>query len=89
MGSEEVFLENMPLEHFDAALRPKVQDSWIPHTHLPKGLSFFALLSSTGGIFGNRGQINNATGIIYQGASARYRAAYGEKCISLNVGLCY
>lgn len=77
----------MPFEHFDAALRPKVQGSWNLHAHLPKGLDFFLLLSSTGGVFGSRGQSNYATGNTYQDALARYRTANGEKCISLNVGL--
>ena len=77
----------MPFENFDAALRPKVQGSWNLHTHLPKDLDFFVLLSSTGGVFGSRGQSNYATGNTYQDALARYRTANGEKCISLNVGL--
>ena len=77
----------MPFENFDAALRPKVQGSWNLHAHLPKGLDFFILLSSTGGVFGSRGQSNYATGNTYQDALARYRVANGEKCISLNVGL--
>ena len=77
----------MPFENFDAALRPKVQGSWNLHAHLPKGLDFFILLSSTGGVFGTRGQSNYATGNTYQDALARYRAANGEHCISLNVGL--
>lgn len=87
MGLEEGFLENTPLEHFDAALWPKVQCSLILRAHLPKGLDSSILLSSPGGIFGNRGQNNYATGITYQDAFSRYRAADGEKCISLNVGL--
>ncbi|KAL8726146.1 MAG: hypothetical protein Q9166_006903 [cf. Caloplaca sp. 2 TL-2023] len=79
--------ENMTLENFNAALRPKVQGSWNLHTHLPHAMDFFILLSSTGGVFGNRGQSNYAAGNTYQDALARYRVSRGEKCISLNLGL--
>ena len=77
----------MSLENFKAALKPKVQGSWNLHAHLPKGLDFFILLSSTGGIFGGRGQSNYAAGNTYQDALARHRVSQGEKCISLNLGL--
>lgn len=77
----------MSLENFDAALKPKVQGSWNLHAHLPKGMDFFILLSSTGGIFGGRGQSNYAAGNTYQDALARHRVSLGERCISLNLGL--
>ena len=77
----------MELENFNAALRPKVQGSWNLHAHLPKGMDFFVLLSSTGGVFGSRGQSNYAVGNTYQDSFARYRLLLGEKAISLNLGL--
>ena len=77
----------MELENFNAALRPKVQGSWNLHAHLPKGMDFFVLLSSTGGVFGSRGQSNYAAGNTYQDSFARYRLSLGEKAISLNLGL--
>lgn len=77
----------MTLENFRLALLPKVQGSWNLHTHLPKKMDFFVLLSSTGGVFGNRGQSNYAAGNTYQDALARHRVSLGEKCISLNLGL--
>lgn len=77
----------MDLENFNAALRPKVQGSWNLHAHLPKGMDFFVLLSSTGGVFGSRGQSNYAAGNTYQDSFARYRVSLGEKAISLNLGL--
>jgi len=77
----------MSLENFNAALKPKVQGSWNLHAHLPKGMDFFILLSSTGGIFGGRGQSNYAAGNTYQDALARHRVSLRERCMSLNLGL--
>lgn len=85
--SQDGLFENMSFENFDAVLRPKVQGSWNLHCLLPKGLEFFILLSSTGGVFGSRGQSSYAAGNTYQDALARYRTANGEKAISLNLGL--
>ena len=50
-------------------------------------MDFFVLLSSTGGVFGSRGQSNYAAGSTYQDAFAKYRVSLGEKCISLDLGL--
>lgn len=77
----------MTAASFQAALQPKVQGSWNLHLHLPKSMDFFVLLSSTGGVIGNRGQSNYAAANTYQDALARYRVSVGEKCISLNLGL--
>ncbi|KAL9600828.1 MAG: hypothetical protein Q9179_003083 [Wetmoreana sp. 5 TL-2023] len=77
----------MTLGNFEAALRPKVQGSWNLHSHLPKAMDFFILLSSTGGVFGSRGQSNYAAGNTFQDALARYRVSRGEKAMSLNLGL--
>ncbi|KAL8893510.1 MAG: hypothetical protein Q9192_005191 [Flavoplaca navasiana] len=79
--------DNMTLENFEAALRPKVQGTWNLHVHLPRSMDFFILLSSTGGVFGSRGQSNYAAGNTYQDALAQYRVSKGEKCTSLNLGL--
>ena len=77
----------MNIENFKAAVQPKVQGSWNLHAHLPKAMDFFVLLSSTGGVFGSRGQSNYAAGNTYQDSLARYRVSLGEKAISLNLGL--
>jgi acyl carrier protein len=77
----------MSHDNFHAALRPKVQGTWNLHKFLPSGMDFFVLLSSTGGVFGSRGQSNYAAGSTYQDAFARYRVSLGEKCISLDLGL--
>ena len=74
-------------EDFEAALRPKVQGSWNLHSHLPKGLDFFILLSSLNGILGSRGQSNYGAGNTYEDALAQYRISHGEKAVSLDIGL--
>ncbi|KAI2485149.1 Fatty acid synthase S-acetyltransferase [Pyrenophora tritici-repentis] len=79
--------ENMSHDNFLAALRPKIQGTWNLHNSLPSGMDFFVLLSSTGGVFGSRGQSNYAAGSTYQDAFAKYRVSLGEKCISLDLGL--
>ncbi|RMZ67076.1 polyketide synthase [Pyrenophora seminiperda CCB06] len=79
--------ENMSHGNFHAALRPKVQGTWNLHNVLPSKMDFFVLLSSTGGVFGSRGQSNYAAGSTYQDAFAQYRVSLGEKCISLDLGL--
>jgi acyl carrier protein len=76
----------MSFEHWQAALRPKVQGSWNLHTVLPENMDFFVMLSSVAGIFGNRGQANYAAGNTFQDALAAYRVSKGMKGSSLNLG---
>ena len=77
----------MSAPDFQEALNPKVAGTWHLHSHLPKELDFFVLLSSTGAVIGNAGQANYTSGSAYQDALARYRVAKGLKCVSLNLGL--
>lgn len=77
----------MSATDYHEALNPKVSGSWHLHSHLPKEMDFFILLSSTGAVIGNAGQANYTSGSAYQDALARYRVARGLKCISLNLGL--
>ena len=77
----------MSATDFHDALKPKVSGTWNLHSHLPKSLDFFILLSSTGAVIGNAGQANYASGSAYQDGLARYRVARGLKCVSLNLGL--
>ena len=77
----------MSANDFHEALKPKVAGTWHLHSHLPKELDFFVLLSSTGAVIGNAGQANYTSGSAYQDALARYRVAQGLKCVSLNLGL--
>ena len=72
---------------FHEALNPKVAGTWHLHSHLPKKMDFFILLSSTGAMIGNAGQANYSSANAYQDALARYRVARGLKCLSLNLGL--
>jgi hypothetical protein len=78
--------ENMTLENFNAALRPKVQGSWNLHKLLPKDLDFFVMLSSVAGVLGNRGQSNYAAGNNYQDALALHRQSLGLPSYSLDLG---
>ena len=77
----------MTVQDFRDALQPKVQRTWNLHKHLPKGMDFFVILSSVGGVFGNRSQSNYAAGNTYQDALARHRVSLGEKCISIDLGM--
>ena len=77
----------MSATDFHEALNPKVSGTSNLHSHLPKKLDFFVLLSSTGAVIGNAGQANYTSGSAYQDALARYRVARGLKCVSLNLGL--
>ena len=77
----------MSAPDFHGPLNPKVAGTWHLHSHLPKELDFFVLLSSTGAVIGNAGQASYTSGSAYQDALARYRVAQGLKCVSLNLGL--
>ncbi|KAF8241412.1 hypothetical protein K440DRAFT_656775 [Wilcoxina mikolae CBS 423.85] len=79
--------ENMSLNDFDAALKPKVQGSWNLHSLLPQDLDFFVLLSSLSGVTGNRGQANYCIGNTYQDALARHRISRGLKAVALDLGM--
>ncbi|EFR04190.1 hypothetical protein MGYG_07197 [Nannizzia gypsea CBS 118893] len=78
--------ENMTLEKFQTATRPKVQGSWNLHCLLPKDLDFFIMLSSVNGLIGNRGQANYAAGNTFQDALAAHRVSLGLPGTSLNLG---
>ena len=79
--------ENMTVEDWYTAIRPKVQASWNLHEILPKDLDFFILLSSSAGMAGNRGQANYNAGNSYQDALARHRVLNGLKATSLDLGM--
>ncbi|PVI01490.1 KR-domain-containing protein, partial [Periconia macrospinosa] len=79
--------EAMSHDDFHAVLKPKVQGTWNLHHLLPRYMDFFLILSSTGGVFGSRGQSNYAAASTYQDAFAKYRVGLGEKCVSLDLGL--
>jgi len=77
----------MSYDDFTTGTRPKVMGSWNLHSLLPKGLDFFVLLSSIGGILGATSQANYSAGNTYKDALARYRTAIGEKAVSIDLGM--
>ncbi|KAF2676018.1 hypothetical protein K458DRAFT_447715 [Lentithecium fluviatile CBS 122367] len=87
MVLKDSIFENMSLEDYLAATRPKVQGSWNLHKLLPKNIDFFILLSSGSGVFGGPSQSNYGSGNAYQDAFARCRCSMGEKAVSLNLGM--
>ena len=87
MVLKDSIFENMSLEDYLAATRPKVQGSWNLHKLLPNDMDFFILLSSGSGVFGGPSQSNYGSGNAYQDALARCRCSMGEKAVSLNLGM--
>ena len=83
--SQSDLFMNMSLEDFQTGVKPKVDGSWNLHSLLPKGMDFFILLSSIGGILGTSGMANYACGNTYQDALAKHRIARHEKAISLDL----
>ena len=84
---QDSIFDRMTATNFHEALNPKVSGTWHLHSHLPKNMDFFVLLSSTGAMIGNPGQANYSSANAYQDALARYRVTQGLKCVSLNLGL--
>ncbi|KAL6796632.1 putative polyketide synthase [Trichoderma sp. SZMC 28012] len=87
MQLQDVLFENMSLEDFNAAIRPKVYTTRNLHDLLPRDMDFFICLSSTGGIVGSRGQGNYNAGNTYQDAMAHYRRSQGLPATSINLGV--
>ncbi|GFF43418.1 lovastatin nonaketide synthase [Aspergillus udagawae] len=87
MHLQDVFFENMTVEDYHAAIRPKVQATRNLHDLLPKDLDFFICLSSVGGIVGSRGQGNYNAGNTYQDAICHHRRALGLNSTSINLGV--
>ncbi|KAL2059966.1 hypothetical protein VTL71DRAFT_10121, partial [Oculimacula yallundae] len=79
--------ENMTRQVYEEALAPKLLGSWNLHELLPQDMDFFVLLSSFGGVIGNRGQSNYAAGNTYEDALARYRSSKGLKGVSIDLAL--
>ncbi|KAL4967685.1 type I polyketide synthase [Aspergillus stella-maris] len=81
--------ENMTHKDWTVSTRSKVTGSWNLHITLPTSttLDFFILISSTNGVFGNRGQANYAAGNTFQDALARYRIERGQRAVSIDLGL--
>jgi hypothetical protein len=78
LDCQDVFYENMTVEEFHAAVRPKVQVTRNLHDLLPKDLDFFICMSSIGGIVGSRGQGNYNAGKLE--ISSQYGNQLGGGC---------
>ncbi|KAI0485064.1 hypothetical protein GGR56DRAFT_681136 [Xylariaceae sp. FL0804] len=80
-------LQNMTVDEWQQVLAPKVSGTWNLHDVLPRGMDFFVILSSAGGLIGSSGQSQYNAASTFQDAFARHRWARGERCVSLDVGV--
>jgi acyl transferase domain-containing protein/NADPH:quinone reductase-like Zn-dependent oxidoreductase/NADP-dependent 3-hydroxy acid dehydrogenase YdfG len=87
MVLKDRLLQNMTLDEWQQVLDPKVSGTWNLHNILPRGMDFFIILSSSGGMIGSSGQSQYNAASTFQDAFARYRWSLGEKCTSLDVGV--
>ena len=83
---QDSIMEQMTVEQWHAAVRPKVQGTWNLHEQL-HDLDFFVLLSSLSGVVGLASQCNYAAGNAYQDALARYRINWGLPAVSVDIGV--
>lgn len=83
--SQDNRLEDMSLDEWNDAVRPKANASWNLHDVLGRSLDFFIILSSTVGITGGPEQANYAAGNTFQDALARHLASQGEHAVSLDL----
>ena len=89
MVLQDSILENMTLDDWQTAVRPKVAATWNLHTHFaqPGSLDFFIMLSSLSATLGWASQGNYAAGGSYQDAFARWRCSMGLPAVSLDLGM--
>ncbi|KAI5928775.1 hypothetical protein F4810DRAFT_645308 [Camillea tinctor] len=80
-------LQNMTLDEWQTVLGPKVKGTWNLHRFLPKGMDFFVILSSLGGMIGSTGQSQYNAASTFQDAFARHRWSLGERCVSVDIGV--
>ncbi|PYI31454.1 hypothetical protein BP00DRAFT_474969 [Aspergillus indologenus CBS 114.80] len=84
---QDAVFTNMSYEDFVLSTHPKVFGSWNLHALLPKGMDFFVLLSSIGGVLGAPSQANYCAGNTYKDALARYRVQLGEPAAAIDLGM--
>ena len=75
------------MDKWSTATQPKIKGTWNLHSHMPRDLDFFIILSSMSGIIGNTAQANYCAGNTYEDAMAHYRHKQGLAATTLNVGL--
>jgi NAD(P)-dependent dehydrogenase (short-subunit alcohol dehydrogenase family)/acyl carrier protein len=89
MVLRDSIFEQMTLDDWQTAVRPKVAGSWNLHSCFsqPSSLDFFVMLSSLAGILGSASQSNYAAGGSYQDALARWRQSKGLPAVSIDLGI--
>lgn len=81
-------LEQMTLDDWNGAIRPKVNGSWNLHEHFSAWpLDFFIMLSSLAGVFGIVSQTNYGAGGTFEDALARYRTLRGLPGVAIDIGV--
>ncbi|KAF4982162.1 hypothetical protein F66182_17123, partial [Fusarium sp. NRRL 66182] len=65
----------------------KADGAWNLHEVLPKGLDFFVMFASIGGVIGSVTLVAYGASNHYLDGLAQYRIARGEKAISLDYGV--
>jgi hypothetical protein len=79
---------NMTLDHWNKAIKPKVQGSKNLHkVTFEQPLEFFILLSSLHSFTGNPGQTNYTAGCAYQVALAKHRNGLGLPATAIDLGI--
>ena len=86
MVLQDAIFDNMTHAQWQLTIRSKVHSASNLNELLPKGLDFFVLLSSLGGIYGNVAQSNYAASCSYQDAVARHRVSQGQKAVAFDIG---
>ena len=80
-------INDMPLDAFQAMLKPKVTGTWIPHSLTKEmDLDFFILFSSTTALFGSHGLGHYAAANHFLDGFAHYRHAQQLPALSINWG---
>ncbi|KAK2728132.1 beta-ketoacyl synthase domain-containing protein [Colletotrichum kahawae] len=84
----DTILEQMSLENYVKAIRPKVHGTLNLHKQFDKAdcLDFFVILSSVVGVAGNASQSNYSAAGSYQDALARWRVSHGLPAVSVDLG---
>lgn len=80
--------ENMTLDTWAAAARPKMTGSWnlVETMTSTKQDPFFIFLASSAGVIGNRSQANYAAGNCFEDALARSLREQGKRAVSIDLG---
>ncbi|KAI5241809.1 putative polyketide synthase [Aureobasidium subglaciale] len=84
----DAVVEQMNVENYTKAVRPKIQGSWNLHNIFNHAdIDFFVMLSSLAGVAGTVSQANYAAGNTYQDALARYRVNNGLHGATIDLGV--